>query len=388
MSSLMPDTSSSSPLAALLAEAGPAADRRAAALVARELPNGSAKLVLCGAGYFGRLLLQGLRANDVEPLAFADNNRALHGTTVQGLQVDSIESSVRKFPGATFVVTAYNPSALTAQLRGLGVAPASARALCYANPETLLPQHAMTLPSTVIAAKRDVLAGADVWADDESRAEYEHLIRWHLLTEPPPRKAGPPSDTYFPPKIVTLTSDERFVDCGAFDGDSLKDFITRTKGKFGRIDAMEPDPHNIAALETFTTGLPPEQGAKVHIHPVAVGARESTLRFKTGMGPGSSITAEGDYEVRCVPLDRELAGVAPTFIKIDVEGAEPDVIRGGAGLIAAHAPTMAIVLYHRTSDMWTIPLALRTLRPDYKLYLRRYAEDCWETVCYAVRASA
>jgi hypothetical protein len=122
------------------------------------------------------------------------------------------------------------------------------------------------------------------------------------------------------------------------------------------------------------------------VHPVAVGAEQAMLRFHAGLGLASTLTEQGDLEVRCVPLDEELAGVSPTFIKMDVEGAEPDVIRGAAGIIAADAPTMAIVLYHRTSDLWTIPLALRALRPDYRFYLRRYAEDCWETVCYAMRA--
>jgi FkbM family methyltransferase len=381
----MTDATRSS-LSQLLSEAGDVADRRAATLVTRELPRGTNALVLCGAGYFGRTLLKGLRANGVTPIAFADNDQRLHGQTVDGVRVSSIESAVRELRQATFVVTAYNCSALTAQLRALGVAPASARALVYANAPTLLPQNAMNLPSAVLDEADDVLAAADLWADDESRAEYEHLVRWHLLLDPSARPAGRGADTYFPPGIVRLGEDERFVDCGAFDGDSLKDFLARTGGRFGRIDAMEPDPENIHELAGFIQSLPAQDRERVHVHPVAVGAAHATLRFRAGMGPGSTITEQGEYEVRCVPLDDELTGVSPTYIKIDVEGAEPDVIRGAAGIIAKDAPTMAIVLYHRTSDMWTIPLALRRLRPDYRLYLRRYAEDCWETVCYAVRA--
>jgi FkbM family methyltransferase len=183
-----------------------------------------------------------------------------------------------------------------------------------------------------------------------------------------------------------LSEQERFVDCGAFDGDSVRGFLERTAGRFKRIDAMEPDPANLRNLRAFIATLPVEDQHRIHVHPVAVGSERRTLRFRQGVGPASTITEEGEYDVMCVSLDEELADTVPTYIKLDVEGAEPDVIQGAARLITTHAPTMAIVLYHRTSDMWTVPLALHRLRSDYRLYLRRYAEDCWETVCHAVRA--
>ena len=370
--------------ASLLAESTRTADARAADLVAREFPNGTESLVLCGAGWRGRKLLDGLRRRGVIPVAFADNNRAIQGTSVDGLPVRSVEEAVNELSGATFVVTAYNPSALNAQLRGLGVAPASSRALAFANASTLLPQNAIDLPSALLREAPDVLAAAELWADEESRAEYEHLVRWHLLLDPPERAASPARDTYFPPGIVHLRTDERFVDCGAFDGDSLRAFLELTGGSFDRIDAMEPDPGNLQRLRSFIATLPITDQRKIHVHPVAVGAERRVLRFRQGVGPASTLTEDGEFDVTCVSLDAELRSAAPTYIKIDVEGAEPDVIRGAGRLIAAHGPTMAIVLYHRMSDMWTIPLALRRLRKDYRLFLRRYAEDCWETVCHAV----
>jgi FkbM family methyltransferase len=373
-------------LASLLAEAEVDADARAEQLIARELPNGNQALVLCGAGWLGRKMLDGLRRNGVTPLAFADNDRRLHGQSIDGVPVKSVGDAVRELSQATFVITAYNPSELSAQLRSLGVVPASSRALAFANASTLLPQNAIDLPSTVLRDADDVLAAANLWADEESKAVYEHLLRWHLLLAPPARAASPGRDTYFPPSIVHLSDDEQFVDCGAFDGDSVRGFLELTGGRFSRIDAMEPDPDNLRKLRSFIATLPVEDQQRIYVHPVAVGRERRTLRFRHGVGPASTIAEEGEYDVACVSLDEELAAAAPTYVKVDVEGAEPDVIRGAAHLITKHAPTMAVVLYHRTSDMWTIPLALRQLRSDYRLYLRRYAEDCWETVCHAVRS--
>ena len=45
------------------------------------------RLVLFGAGGFGRYTLAGLRRLGITPLAFADNNRQLWGGVVDGLRV-------------------------------------------------------------------------------------------------------------------------------------------------------------------------------------------------------------------------------------------------------------------------------------------------------------
>ncbi len=81
-----------------------------------------------------------------------------------------------------------------------------------------------------------------------------------------------------------------------------------------------------------------------------------------------------------------LCGAAPTFVKMDIEGAELDALQGARETITRHAPVLAICLYHRPDHLWEVPLYLKGLRPDYRLYLRRYGEDCWEQVLYAVPA--
>jgi hypothetical protein len=62
-------------------------------------------------------------------------------------------------------------------------------------------------------------------------------------------------------------------------------------------------------------------------------------------------------------------------------------LKGATSVLRRHLPVLAISLYHHASDLWTIPNFLKSLAPDYRLFLRRYAEDCWELVLYAVPAS-
>jgi hypothetical protein len=83
-------------------------------------------------------------------------------------------------------------------------------------------------------------------------------------------------------------------------------------------------------------------------------------------------------------LDNILAGVRPTIIKIDIEGLELDALKGGKHVIFNSRPILAVALYHKPNDIWQIPAYIHFLAPEYKIYLRRYAEECWEEVMYAI----
>jgi hypothetical protein len=48
-----------------------------------------------------------------------------------------------------------------------------------------------------------------------------------------------------------------------------------------------------------------------------------------------------------------------------------------------HSPTIAACLYHDHRHLWEIPLQIAAIQPRYELFLRRYADECWETICYA-----
>jgi hypothetical protein len=75
----------------------------------------------------------------------------------------------------------------------------------------------------------------------------------------------------------------------------------------------------------------------------------------------------------------------PTFVKMDIEGAEPAALRGAAATIREHRPALAVCVYHEQDHLWTIPLQLRALCGDgYRYFLRRHEPDTWDVVLYAV----
>jgi FkbM family methyltransferase len=164
-----------------------------------------------------------------------------------------------------------------------------------------------------------------------------------------------------------------FLDCGACCGETAIWALYRGAG---HVYAFEPNPEAtpwlIANAAHFGEG-------RITLVPVGVGASTARkgLAGEAGNIGGTRLieAAEGENSVPVIALDdwcRENS-IKPDFIKMDIEGAEPDAIRGAAKVISEHRPRLAICLYHRLSDMWVIPDMLKKLVPEYRFWCRKNA---------------
>lgn len=352
------------------------------------------EIVLFGAGRLGRKVAAGLRANGVEPAAFADNAPALQGMMLDGLRVLSPADAAREFgTRAIFVVTIWGANSTHRfahsrdQLAALGCAVIAFPPLCWRFPESLLPHYLQDLPHKVLEEKEDVRRAFDLWEDDASRAEYVSQVRFRLTADFDGLAHPVKHPQYFPDDLYAWRDDEWVVDGGAFDGDSIRVLWRLHGDRFAHLLALEPDPANFARLESTVAGLPPLARAKVECRLLALASSPGTLHLAAG-GTASSATSatphEGSIAVPAEPLDRLLGDAAPTFIKLDIEGAEPDALAGAREAIRRHAPVVAVCVYHRQDHLWTIPLMLREMRDDYAFFLRPHNEEGWDLVCYAV----
>jgi FkbM family methyltransferase len=365
--------------------------RREAAAFDEAVGTRGRSLVLFGAGGLGHKTLAGLRQVGIRPLAFADNNPALWGKSVEGLPVFSLPDAGREFgDSAAFVCTIWCGEGTdtmefrTNQLRKAGCSVVVPFGLLFWKyPEVFVPHYAFDMPHKVHEAADEIRQACRIWADDASRYEFFAQIRWRLQLDfdglPRPVK----HETYFPDDLVRLKSNEVFVDCGAFDGDTVRAFVRRQGESFASVDAFEPDPANFKKLEDCVSRWPPGIRAKVRVHPCAVGSRTETVRFNAQANEASFVGA-GALEVRCVDLDHYLAESAPTYIKMDIEGFEPEAINGASAIIRQHVPVMAICVYHKQDHVWRLPLLIRSFSPDYRLFLRPHLLEVWDLVCYAI----
>jgi len=352
----------------------------------RKTKGRNLKIVLLGAGPLAKKILSTQLRYLIQ--AIADNDHNVQGSEIDGFTVISPDQAIQRFGlDACFVVTIYNGSVPADKLRAAGctmVIPFPIFFRYYA--EELLPHVSLQASSPLFTEASEILLTLDLWADEESKSEFTSQIEFHGSPNYKhlPRMRNP-AMTYFDSDLFELTGDDKFVDCGAFDGDVIKMFLSRIPAFEGIIIAFEPDKSNAKALADYVAGLSSELGARILIQPFALGNVREIRSFTEQGTVGSGFSSGGEgVDVQVVRLDEVLVGFSPTLIKMDIEGAEIEALQGGRETIARDKPILAICTYHHISDLWRIPQLIHDILPEYSLYLRRYAEDCWETVCYAI----
>lgn len=189
-------------------------------------------------------------------------------------------------------------------------------------------------------------------------------------------------EQYFNPDFMTFDEEEVFVDAGCCDLSSS----VRLKGYckvLNRVYAFEPDVNNYvkckkAAEKHFKDGV-------VKIIGKGTWSENKTIRFNASSDGYSRITENGGTSVEVTPIDDIIApDEKVTFIKMDVEGAELESLKGARDTIRRCKPKLAVCIYHKHEDMYEIPLYIKELVPEYRLYVRHHSNGASETVLYAM----
>lgn len=228
--------------------------------------------------------------------------------------------------------------------------------------------------------QQDLEAVAALLADDLSKEVYYDAVKYRTTHNPKDAPKTSKHDQYFVRDIVPLSSSEIFVDCGAFDGDTMKEFIKASKGNYQSIVCFEPVEEYHKKIE--------KHGRSKRVTAICAGVYKetTTLHFNASGGKGSSIATASEHTIP-VPV-RAIDDVPEcnnaTFIKMDVEGSEMDALRGAKETILRNHPKLAICIYHRHRDFIEIPKWIHNLVPEYKLYVRHHAFSINETVLYAI----
>lgn len=185
---------------------------------------------------------------------------------------------------------------------------------------------------------------------------------------------------YFDRDIVPCGDDEAFVDGGAFDGETSLAFCKWTGGNFDNIWAFEPNKEMADKCNEMLRGY-----SQVNIINKGLWHKTGRLHFQSD--GALSVVSEYDengLEVPVISLDDILKDERVTFIKLDIEGAELEALKGAENIIRTQKPKLAISVYHKPEDIWELPELISTYRLEYKFYLRHYTMCEYDTVLYAV----
>lgn len=231
--------------------------------------------------------------------------------------------------------------------------------------------------------KEKIIEVYELLEKEEDKKFYIDYIKAHItmdftkLSEPLPIELQ-----YLAHDIDCIKNYDFFVDCGAYDGDTIRN-LTNKGVELKNIVAFEPQKELFDKLEkTIKENENIETAIAI---PCGVYSEVQTYRFKKNQDSlsSSSIDDDGDDMIQCVSIDQILKGFKPTFIKMDIEGSELSALKGAKETIKKYRPQLAICIYHSLSDAWEIPLFIHSIDPSYKFYLRNYNYMGLETVLYA-----
>lgn len=338
----------------------------------RFLQSNKKPLVLFGASIAGESMLCELEKLGIAVTCFADNDEAKRLIPFCGYEVLSPSEVKYKYPGAVVIVSIGTSAAeqVKKQLDAMGcfesVLGYFYRASEFYDFETYVNANAQAF---------EMLGG--LLADDKSRevlaAHINCLITGELVFPSHLAEEG----QYFDDDIIRFKEGEVFLDAGSYDGGTALEFARRAP-RYKKIICLEPEKENFERTVQNTMRL-----ERVECFQLGAWERRSTFAFK-GSGISSRMSDEGDYSIEVVSIDDMFSNEAITFIKMDIEGAEIAALKGARETIVKHRPRLAVCAYHKREDLLVIPLLLKSLNSDYRIYFRHYGPDIYETVCYAV----
>lgn len=230
----------------------------------------------------------------------------------------------------------------------------------------------------------------DALADEKSRAVYLNWIEYRISGDLTPllKEQTDKCEAY---SLLQLTDSEIYADLGAYNGDTIAEFLEATDRQFCHIYALEPDIKNYTKLCKRHDGIIPNLLTAVN---AGAWCEDTVMTFAVRAGRNSSLTpyqkglplSAGklrDIEMRS--LDSVVAGNRVSLIKIDVEGSDKNALIGCRETIAKYKPKMIVSLYHRTEDIFDLPLYIKSVNPDYSLYLRQQrCIPAWDMNLYVI----
>ena len=220
-----------------------------------------------------------------------------------------------------------------------------------------------------------------VMADAESLDTFDSIVSFRLDADLGVMSSFSfdPEGQYFEDFLELAPAGETFVDVGSFDGRTSLRFAARVPN-FSHIYAFEPSRSNIPSIKRNLKTL---GAGRTTVYPYGLGAKAGKRKFDASLGTSSRASDDGDTEIEVCSLD-SLRLSNPTFIKMDIEGAEVEALIGAFSTIERFRPRLAIAVYHRFDDFWRIPEVISETRVDFRIYLRHYTEGIDETVMYFV----
>lgn len=228
----------------------------------------------------------------------------------------------------------------------------------------------------------------DLLADDRSREIFAATVNFKLSGKLHWLREYTDSREKAFSRYLKPQKNEHFVDLGAYNGDTIRELLTYTNGTYASITALEPDRKTFKKLKKYV-----EQAQLTDIQLINAGAwNEPGEMLFAGKAGRNSVLMPVMHEVShdrhtvTIPVesvDHVLGGAPCTLLKLDVEGAERMALEGARHTIQTYRPRISLSAYHRSEDLYELPLLLQDMCPDVRLGMLHHPYvPAWETNFY------
>ena len=234
-----------------------------------------------------------------------------------------------------------------------------------------------------IEHQKDIDTVYSMLADETSKKTFADVINYKISGNFRYLLDYTSTDEVFT-NLIRLSNDEVYVDLGAYNGDTILEFLKYSKGEYKKIIGLEPNAKNFKRLCKNTKDV-----KSLEVYNYASWDTQTTLEFSIGSGRMSTVNsgnATKVQEVQAIAVDTLFDGSKdmPTLLKLDVEGADRQAILGCKHIIE-NGSRVITALYHRNQDLFYIPLLIHSINPKLKLYIRKQMYiPAWEVNLYCI----
>ena len=228
------------------------------------------------------------------------------------------------------------------------------------------------------AHEEEINLAHSLLADDFSKKVYEGYVNFQFggKIEILKEIETPESEIY--ENILKFNQNETFIDIGAYRGDTVEKFVEHTKVSYNKIVAAEPDFKTYQKLIKNCENLKNFTGVNAAITDI-----DGEIGFSSLAGRQSAVG--GKNMVKSLSLPTLCKDCEPTFIKIDSEGCELEILKAGEEILKEFKPKLNVAAYHKSEDIFKLPILINAINPDYKIHLRHHPYiPAWDTLFYCI----
>lgn len=257
-----------------------------------------------------------------------------------------------------------------------------------AHIDAVAQRHPMLVPNIPVAGdvlvddgfieqyREEIYSAYSLLADDQSRRVFKGALDFYYTGRLGYlREIESEKDEAF--REILRLKEESYLDLGAYRGDTVEEFLRYTDG-YKEITAVEPNPKNHQKLCDSLNGI--ANARAVH---AGISDRTGTMKVSRKAGRMPTLGDENGVEVPVLTVDS--MNLSPTYIKVDIEGMESEMLKGAENTLRAYKPKLNLAAYHRSEDVFRLVIQLHAINPDYRIYLRKHPYiPCWDLNIYAV----